>query len=84
MKLPSMPKSLATAAKDNLVAVACSKDLVIIKDRRIISSINVGYDPNCIAIHPDGKELAVGGNTVSANGKENKVASVGFVSVKYN
>ncbi|OQV26168.1 Actin-interacting protein 1 [Hypsibius exemplaris] len=70
LKLPSMPKSLATKPPNDkmtstFVAVACVKDLVMVKDGRIVSSINVSYEPTSIAIHPDGTQIAVGGNSDS-------------------
>jgi hypothetical protein len=60
-----MPKALATVTKDGLIAVACTKDLVMLKDGRIVSTVNVGYEPSSVAIHPDGTQIAVGGSMVS-------------------
>ena len=65
-----MPRAMATKPLNSkmtttYVAVACMKDVVIVKDGRIVSSINVGYEPASVAIHPAGNELAVGGSSVN-------------------
>ncbi|GAU92570.1 hypothetical protein RvY_04633 [Ramazzottius varieornatus] len=61
LKLPSMPKSIATA-KDGSIFLACNNDVVIVKDNRIASALHVNYQPSSVSISPDGAEVAVGGS----------------------
>jgi WD40 repeat protein len=42
-----------------LVLIATHKGITVIKDKQVISEIDLGYQPSSIAISPDDKEIAV-------------------------
>jgi len=60
IQLPSQP--VAVAANGNLVFVACRDVIVTVQGTQIIQKSPAAWGPACIAISPDGSQVAVGGN----------------------
>ncbi|XP_069782091.1 WD repeat-containing protein 1 [Narcine bancroftii] len=60
VKLDSQPKNLAVGPGGYTV-VACIDQIVLMKDKKKVFAIgNLGYEPENVAIHPQGESVAVG------------------------
>ncbi|XP_065071602.1 WD repeat-containing protein 1-A-like [Rhopilema esculentum] len=57
--MDSQPKALSVG-KDGLVVVACIKEIVIIRNHRIVHKESVDYEPSAIALSPSNTVVAVG------------------------
>jgi len=62
--LGGSPTALAAAHKDNNLAVVtlAGEKVVVVKDGSVLSTTQLGFKPNCVAIHPNDSEFTVGGN----------------------
>lgn len=61
IKLPAQPKGIAVTG-NNLV-VASVGELLIYEGQALKSNLKINYEPSSIAVHPNGKDVAVGGNS---------------------
>ncbi|XP_065185680.1 WD repeat-containing protein 1-like [Sycon ciliatum] len=59
VKMPSCPADTA-ATKDGYTVVACVDQVVLMKDRAIVSSVKTDYQPTAIGIREKTKEVVVG------------------------
>jgi len=57
--MDSQPKALSSG-KDGLVVVACIKEIVVIRNHRVVHKEVVDYEPNAIALSPDESVVAIG------------------------
>jgi len=60
VKLSSQPKGLASSSS-GLTVLACIKEIVLIRDAKIISTHKISYEAQCVAINPSETEISVGG-----------------------
>jgi len=62
--LGGSPNALATAHSDNNLAVVTlmGEKVVVVKEGTVLSTTQLGFRPNCVAIHPKDNEFVVGGN----------------------
>lgn len=58
----SQPRGIA-CGKDDLVVVACIKEVAVLREGNPVFSLPVDYEPICVAVHPGQTEVAVGGMT---------------------
>ncbi|KAL5016920.1 hypothetical protein ScPMuIL_006509 [Solemya velum] len=59
VKVDSQPKDVA--AKHGQIVIACVNHILVFEGERKVTTLNVTYEPVSVSIHPDGREIAVGG-----------------------
>lgn len=78
-KLSSQPRGVGVSSDTQMVALACQKELIIMQNGRKTGSLSLSSEPNCVAVHPTEKIVAVGGE-VSFVDSENFGLSFIFVT----
>ena len=63
LTLPSQPREAATA--NSVTVAACINHVVVVKNNKVASTLQVDYEPLCVAMMPDGSSVAVGGKNKS-------------------
>lgn len=62
MKLNCQPRGLTIFRKENLIAVACVKEITLIQDSKKVLSLPIKYEASSITANSETLELAVGGD----------------------
>lgn len=62
VKLNCQPRGLAALKDENIIILACQKEITVVKDHQIIYSLPIGFEASCIAINCTTREVAVGGD----------------------
>jgi len=62
IKLASQPRGIAASAAATIV-VPCEKEIAVIEEKRIVSSLKVDFEPSSAAINGEHPDVAVGGTT---------------------
>jgi len=61
IKLPSQPRGLA--GQGSTLVAPCEKEIVVVENGRLVSSLSVGFEPSCASINGDHPDVAIGGST---------------------
>ncbi|EDV51674.1 actin-interacting protein 1 [Drosophila erecta] len=62
VKLNCQPRGLAIFRNENIIALACIKELTLVQDQKKIFSLPIKYEASSIAVNADTSEVAVGGD----------------------
>ncbi|KAI8041072.1 actin-interacting protein 1 [Drosophila gunungcola] len=62
VKLNCQPRGLAILRSENIIALACIKELTLVQDQKKIFSLPIKYEASSIAINADTTDVAVGGD----------------------
>ncbi|EDW94409.1 actin-interacting protein 1 [Drosophila yakuba] len=62
VKLNCQPRGLAILRNENIIAIACIKELTLVQDQKKIFSLPIKYEASSIAVNADTLEVAVGGD----------------------
>ncbi|XP_017128528.1 actin-interacting protein 1 [Drosophila elegans] len=62
VKLNCQPRGLAILRSENIIALACIKELTLVQDKKKIFSLPIKYEASSIAINADTSDVAVGGD----------------------
>lgn len=66
IKLESQPRGIAASADCRIVVVACQKSVAVFLDQKCVFTNNNKYESTCVAVTPDAKLIAVGGQVIMA------------------
>ncbi|XP_016999366.2 actin-interacting protein 1 [Drosophila takahashii] len=62
VKLNCQPRGLAILRSENIIALACIKELTLVQDQKKIFSLPIKYEASSIAVNADTSDVAVGGD----------------------
>jgi len=62
VKLNCQPRGLAILRNENIIALACIKELTLVQDQKKIFSLPIKYEASSIAVNADTSDVAVGGD----------------------
>lgn len=62
VKLNCQPRGLAIFRKENIIVVACVKEITLVQDNKKIFSLPIKYEASSVCANADTLELAVGGD----------------------
>ncbi|KAH8270481.1 hypothetical protein KR018_010581 [Drosophila ironensis] len=62
VKLNCQPRGLAILRSENIIALACIKELTLVQDQKKIFSLPIKYEASSIAVNADTFDVAVGGD----------------------
>ncbi|XP_043648495.1 actin-interacting protein 1 [Drosophila teissieri] len=62
VKLNCQPRGLAILRNENIIALACIKELTLVQDQKKIFSLPIKYEASSIAVNADTLDVAVGGD----------------------
>ncbi|XP_017106231.2 actin-interacting protein 1 [Drosophila bipectinata] len=62
VKLNCQPRGLAILRSENIIALACIKELTLVQDQKKIFSLPIKYEASSIAVNADTHDVAVGGD----------------------
>lgn len=62
VKLNCQPRGLAILRNENIIALACIKELTLVQDQKKIFSLPIEYEASSIAVNADTSDVAVGGD----------------------
>ncbi|XP_034656301.1 actin-interacting protein 1 [Drosophila subobscura] len=62
VKLNCQPRGLAILRSENIVALACVKELTLVQDQKKIFSLPIKYEASSIAVNSETSDVAVGGD----------------------
>ncbi|KAH8361459.1 hypothetical protein KR084_003167 [Drosophila pseudotakahashii] len=62
VKLNCQPRGLAILRSENIIALACIKELTLVQDQKKVFSLPIKYEASSIAINADTSDVAVGGD----------------------
>lgn len=62
LKLSCQPRGMDVFKEDNILIVACQKDITVVQDNRKASTLPINFESSSIAANPETKEIAVGGD----------------------
>ncbi|XP_017036573.1 actin-interacting protein 1 [Drosophila kikkawai] len=62
VKLNCQPRGLAILRSENIIALACIKELTLVQDQKKIFSLPIKFEASSIAVNADTSEIAVGGD----------------------
>lgn len=62
IKLKSQPRGMDVSKEQNIIVVGCVKELVVVKENRIIFSLPINYEAACVSINSETSEVAIGGD----------------------
>lgn len=60
IKLKSQPRGIAEL--DNSIVTASIKDISVVQNNSVVSSLDVNFEPTCVSANKETKEVAVGGS----------------------
>ncbi|XP_064545632.1 actin-interacting protein 1 [Drosophila montana] len=62
VKLNCQPRGLAILRSENIIALACIKEITLVQGQKKIFSLPIKYEASSIAANPDTLDVAVGGD----------------------
>ncbi|KNC34623.1 Actin-interacting protein 1 [Lucilia cuprina] len=62
VKLNCQPRGLAILRNENIIALACVKEITLVQDQKKIFSLPIKYEASSITANPETLEIAVGGD----------------------
>ncbi|KAH8258684.1 hypothetical protein KR038_003934 [Drosophila bunnanda] len=62
VKLNCQPRGLAILRSENIIALACIKELTLVQDQKKIFSLPIKFEASSIAVNADTSDVAVGGD----------------------
>ncbi|KAH8286459.1 hypothetical protein KR054_009382 [Drosophila jambulina] len=62
VKLNCQPRGLAILRSENIIALACIKELTLVQDQKKIFSLPIKFEASSIAVNADTSDIAVGGD----------------------
>ncbi|KAH8325315.1 hypothetical protein KR067_009187 [Drosophila pandora] len=62
VKLNCQPRGLAILRSENIIALACIKEVILVQDQKKIFSLPIKYEASSIAVNADTHDVAVGGD----------------------
>ncbi|EDV41310.1 uncharacterized protein Dana_GF23482 [Drosophila ananassae] len=62
VKLNCQPRGLAILRSENIIALACIKEVTLVQDQKKIFSLPIKYEASSIAVNADTHDVAVGGD----------------------
>lgn len=62
VKLNCQPRGLAILRNENVIAVACVKDITLVQDQKKVFSLPIKYESSSISVNPETLDVAVGGD----------------------
>ncbi|KAH8371951.1 hypothetical protein KR093_009434 [Drosophila rubida] len=62
VKLNCQPRGLAILRSENIIALACIKELTLVQDQKKVFSLPIKYEASSIATNADTLDVAVGGD----------------------
>ncbi|XP_016976697.1 actin-interacting protein 1 [Drosophila rhopaloa] len=62
VKLNCQPRGLAILRSENIIALACIKEVTLVQDQKKIFSLPIKFEASSIAINADTSDVAVGGD----------------------
>lgn len=61
-KLNSQPRGLDVFREQNIIVVACQKEVTVVQDNRLASTLPIKYEASGISVNADTKDVAVTGD----------------------
>ncbi len=62
VKLNSQPRGLDIFREQNIVILACQKEITVVQDKRVASNLPIPFEASSISVNPDTMDVAVGGD----------------------
>lgn len=62
VKLNSQPRGLDIFREQNIVVLACQKEITVVQDKRVVSNLPISFEASSVAVNPDTMDVAVGGD----------------------
>lgn len=62
VKLNCQPRGLAILREQNIIVLACVKEITVVQDHKKVFSLPIKYEASCVAANPETLEVAVGGD----------------------
>ncbi|XP_005187228.1 actin-interacting protein 1 [Musca domestica] len=62
VKLNCQPRGLAIFRNENIIAVACVKEITLVQDQKKAFSLPIKYEASSISVNPETLDVAVGGD----------------------
>lgn len=62
VKLNCQPRGLDVLREQNVIVLACQKDVTVVKDKKKLFSVPIKYESSCVATNGELLDVAVGGD----------------------
>lgn len=62
VKLNSQPRGLDIFREQNIVVLACQKEITVVQDKRVASNLPISFEASSVSVNPDTMEVAVAGD----------------------
>lgn len=62
LKLTCQPRGLDILREQNVIILACQKDITVVKDKKKAFAVPINYEASCVATNPDNLDVAIGGD----------------------
>ncbi|KAJ6635684.1 Actin-interacting protein 1 [Pseudolycoriella hygida] len=62
VKLNSQPRGLDIFREQNIVILACQKEITVVQDKRVASNLPISFEASSVSVNPDTMDVAVGGD----------------------
>lgn len=62
LKLTCQPRGLDILREQNVIILACQKDITVVKDKKKQFAVPITYEASCVATNPANLDVAVGGD----------------------